>query len=187
MLGRTNVPLPVCNSRLAAPCWGLEQCIERMTHSSSATVARWGRKSLIQIAALTALAELRERSEQVAETVGVGQDAGQLKRQRLAVVAHQKRLVIEQVVMGRPAIHEQHDHALGRAREMGRPGRQGIGRLGRRDASSASSPASATLAKPAPICRNSAAARQRGSGRHATAHHGRSSSGPPLPRLGVRV
>jgi hypothetical protein len=40
------------------------------------------------------------------------------------VVAHQERLVIEQVVVGRSAIHEQHDHPLGAGLEMGRPGRQ---------------------------------------------------------------
>ena len=42
-----NVSLPVCHSRTAPPCRELEQCIELITHKSSARAARCGNNELI--------------------------------------------------------------------------------------------------------------------------------------------
>ena len=66
--------------------------------------------------------ELPGALEEVAGLVELHVGLGE--RQRLVVVADEQRLVLEQIVLRRAAVHVQEDDALGAGREVRRPGGQ---------------------------------------------------------------
>ena len=86
-----------------------------------------GKQFAYFVTALAIRLELPRRGEEVA---GLGEGHLRLgKRQRLAVVALQQRLVLEGVHVRRAAFHEQENDALGPRPEMWPLGRQRILRL----------------------------------------------------------
>ena len=101
---------------LRACSWfGLVVNIERMTQSSSATVARFGSSSLISMPALPVLRERELRRHQPRRRPLGPQIGG---RRPLTGVFHERRLRIPQIDLRRPAGHEQQDHVLRFGREV---------------------------------------------------------------------
>ncbi len=75
MLGRTNVSLPVCHSSTAPPCREFEQCIELITHRSSARSSQVRKERAHPDPALSVLAKFKRRSDEVAHAIGKRQHA----------------------------------------------------------------------------------------------------------------
>ena len=117
--GRTKRSLPVFIARMAPPWAALVPYIERTKQRSSATPARFGSSSLTQCPRLPVPPELPGALEEVAGLVELHVGLGE--RQGLVVVANEQRLVLEQVVLRRAAVHVQEDDALGAGREVGCP------------------------------------------------------------------
>ena len=95
-----------------------------MMAMSSTTPRRWGKSSLTTGAALAAFCEFVGRAEQLGvplderEFLVLEQRVGA----RLQVVLDELGLVVEQILLRRPARHVQIDDLLGLGGEMGRPG-----------------------------------------------------------------
>src|SRR5713101_8225992 len=82
-------------------------------------------------AALAVLLELPWRLEQIE---GLARDdLGALEGQRPAVVAREKRLIVEGVDLRRAAVHKEEDHTFGARGEVRRLDGEGIRRLSRCD------------------------------------------------------
>ena len=115
MLGRTNVSEPVCSSSSAPPWREFEPCIDLMKQRSSTHFATSGNKSLTQ-APLCPYC-LNAQGDCSRLNVSLETTFGPRERQRLAVIALQKRLVVKGVHLRRAAVHEEEDHPLRASRE----------------------------------------------------------------------
>ena len=130
MLGRTNWKLPVCSCTAACGWFGRSVCMLLSRHRSSACLATFGNSSEISRPLCAGWRELPGRFQQLAIALAAG-----LGR-RFAVVALQRRLVVERIDVRRAALHEHEDHALGPRRKCGFLaasgccfGGRGVGRL----------------------------------------------------------
>ena len=133
MLGRTNVSVPVCHSRTAPPCRELEQCIELITHRSSANSARCGKERADPDAALAVLAELERRADEIAHAIREREHPRAfLRRERPAAVAREQRLGIKRIEVRRAPDMNSMITRLTRGAIMRLFDRQRIGRCVRR-------------------------------------------------------
>ena len=107
MLGRTKLSLPVCSLSTRAAV-GRVGAVQRMDEAEVVHAFGHVRKQFADPMPLSpCCCEFPGRVQQVA---GRGELHARLgERQRLAVVAVEKRLVIERIDVRRPALHEQED------------------------------------------------------------------------------
>ena len=109
--GIGTVAEPVCIASTAWKCSTMSVCRLRITHRSSASVPRCGNSSLIHQARLAALAEAKRRAQERALGRFVAAQAE--RRNRLAVMLVERRLVVERIDVRKAAGQEDHDQVAG--------------------------------------------------------------------------